>query len=41
MTLAQAFDSFLAAQMLNFSAIFAVPSAAIAYGYKPDEQNTN
>jgi CPA1 family monovalent cation:H+ antiporter len=41
MTLALAFGSFLAAEILSFSGILAVFSAALAYGYKPDEQNTN
>lgn len=41
MTIAIAFGSFLLAETLHFSGILAVFSAALAYGYKPDEQNQN
>ncbi|OUS25487.1 sodium:proton antiporter [Gammaproteobacteria bacterium 45_16_T64] len=41
MTLAIAFGSFTLAEMLHLSGILAVFSTALAYGYKPDEENQN
>jgi len=41
MTLAIAFGSFLVAEMFHFSGILAVFSAALAYGYKPEDKSEN